>query len=455
MYRLLRPKTRWGCAVWFILGLLGLLLCIAFLLMYLWSARERRGRSLLAQRLETMQAQGIPIDNDSLSAEYRSNTISRNSQRWIALLDEFEGEAYRKSLAETGYFDRLDEIELEPSGEWQSDEPLRQLLTRHAGLIDAIVTLSSDQEAVQFPIKFESEKTLLTYTQGTSNASRALLYRGFIAIRDRDSERLAQTIDAMLGLAKVCSAEPFFVSKLVCARQTNNAVSLLKLGIENHCFESSALEDLLPRFLEASQMDRAWQEVIRGERAAMIPTFQAPRAATKFPSYYYSMGWDCLHFLDLFDKAEQLDTSNIDSLLAAGDEMTKEIEALRRSNWLTQRDALLTLTIVPAFREYSASLATKLVLCRLAVIAIKIELFRLSTHRLPNDLNELELDMTELMPPGGKPFGYKLDSQGTATLWGFSLTGDRAQSSTPMIPPDLSSGSGQSGQAKAMVWRFR
>ncbi len=455
-------RLNWGCVLAFFLVPVGLILLAGLSARLVWTIREYSGRTAFQQRLRQMAAEGIPVDSASTDAKYLSETSSEHSDRWVALLDSLESPEFRQKS--TGVFDfdpALDEAVFSPDGEWQFDQTARQFLAEHAQEIEQIVELARHREPVTFPIFFDSWNTLLPHSQAMRVASRLMWLDGLIAIRDQDSPRIRRAIETILGNSKVCSAEPFVISRLVCLSQVYVAVDLLKLAIENQRLDSADLEALLPLLLEESKLDDTWQTAMRGERAISIPNFIDPNLTSTGASKTTipPRGRDGILYLDLMAKAEQLETPDIDALRDAGKTMKRELDRLlRHGSWLTTIDGIMTGVMAPAFEPFAEALVRKLILCRLGAVAIKLELFRLATGELPQNLDELELPRSDLMPPGHKPFGYQRASDGKATLWGFSLMagmpGEPVVTSTPDQPPP-SDGLPHIVEDNARVtWRF-
>ena len=455
-------KFRWGCIAMFFGVPIGVLILATLVLRITWTVRESLGRSAMQKRLTEMEANGIPIDDASVDAEYLSKTSSTNSQRWITLLDTLEGPEFNRQATGVYFFDpALDDVTVDAEGDWPYDPAARAFVAAHRSEIDEIIELSRFREPVTFPIQFESWNTLLPYTQRMRTASRLMWLDGLMAIRDRDSKRIERAIEAILGNAEVCSEEPFFISRLVCVAQTLMAVSLAKLAIENQRLELDELNALLPQLLEASKVDNAWQSTIRGERAISITSFKFPAEAmqSKSTTTIPARGHDCIAYLDLMAKAEQIETTDIDSLRNAGKQMEEELNALMRNgSWLTKADTIMTSILAPAFEANADALVRKLMYCRLAAIATRIEIFRRTEGRLPTDLKELGLPLDELMPPGGRPFGYRIGPEANAALWGFSLiTGPNVTplTCTPADPPSTEGAPNIVEDNASVTWKFR
>ena len=121
---------------------------------------------------------------------------------------------------------------------------------------------------------------------------------------------------------------------------------------------------------------------------------------------------------DLIDKALAIDDSSLDGLLAGGERLDAEFkQSYREANWLQKADGILTGVMTPAFGAEAQAIVRNVTEKRLAAHAVATAIFRKSQGRWPKDLSELnseldfelKLDESALAPPGGKPFGYRID----------------------------------------------
>jgi hypothetical protein len=91
---------------------------------------------------------------------------------------------------------------------------------------------------------------------------------------------------------------------------------------------------------------------------------------------------------------------------------------------------------------------------RLAALGIGLRLYEDRYGTLPEslaELTELSLDLTQLKPPGGQPFGYRVDGT-TATLWGFN---PRTSESVPIDPPVTTKDQPDASENDQWVWNLK
>lgn len=418
-----------------------------------WTVRESYGRTAMQKRLDALASAGKPIDDDSAEALYQSRTSPTHTNRWLAVMDQFDTEEFKQSQQGVSNFDpQLTEEPFAATGQWSSEAATRRFIEAHQPLIDEVRELCQYREPVRFPIVFDSINSLLPYTQRMRDVGRLLWTDGQIAIRDRESARLARDIEALHDASRVSSAEPWAVSQLVCISIESMAIDLTKVSLEHDCLASEDLKRLLPRFVEQSKLKNQWQRMIEGERSSVLPCFVEPNRGTDGGSSLPARGWDCIMYLDLMDKALAIDASTLDSLLAGGRRLAADFEQEYRSGgWLRSVDGIMTNLMAPAFDALAEAIVRNRTEHRLAAHAIAVAIFRKSQGRWPSDFSEVDLPDADLSPPGGKPFGYRIEEDGRACLWGFNV---RSAQSTPPEPPSLDLPAGERAQLEPFIWHL-
>lgn len=423
-----------------------------------WTMRENYGRAEVQKRLEFLQASGVAIDNASIQAAYAERTSAEHTERWLALLDQFDTAEFKRSQTGVYNFDpALDEVPFEASGDWSCEAATRDFIESHEATLQELRELCRNREPVYFPYVFRSVETLLPYTQHARTAGRLLLTDGQLAIRDRDASRLCADIEALFDSALVCSEEPFVVSQLVCIALESMTLDLLKAALEHDCLTLDELNRLLPTLVERSELKDQWQKMMRGERSMALPCFiDLHQAGINSDKPLPARGWDCIMYLDWIDKALAIDDSSLDSLLADGERLRAEFQkSSEEANWLQKADGILTGLMAPAFGAEAQAIVRNLTEKRLAAHAVATAIFRKSQGRWPKDLSELnselDLDPATLAPPGGKPFGYRIDPDARACLWGFNLTDAH---STPPEPESLDVAEGPVEQRRHNIWHI-
>lgn len=91
---------------------------------------------------------------------------------------------------------------------------------------------------------------------------------------------------------------------------------------------------------------------------------------------------------------------------------------------------------------------------RMAALGIGLRPYKNRHGELPKSLDELaefSLELKKLIPPGGQPFGYRVDGT-CATLWGFNL---RTSESVASDPPVTSKDQPDASENDQWVWKLK
>jgi hypothetical protein len=134
------------------------------------------------------------------------------------------------------------------------------------------------------------------------------------------------------------------------------------------------------------------------------------------------------------DRALAAPADDIDEFRRQLADHDAKMSQLAQSDWLTRFDTLLTQTMGLALARAGDAFVRKAVQRRMAALAIGMRLYEDRHGCFPQKLDELAeipLDVTQLVPPGDRPFGYRV-VDGEAVLWGFDLN---AASAVPAEPP--------------------
>ena len=92
--------------------------------------------------------------------------------------------------------------------------------------------------------------------------------------------------------------------------------------------------------------------------------------------------------------------------------------------------------LLPPVDACAEAIVNSIMTKRLAAHAVALAIHQKTHGRWPATLADLELDRTDLSPPGGRDFGYQCDPDGQACVWGFSVQQDEVHA-VPPTPPTL------------------
>ena len=121
-------------------------------------------------------------------------------------------------------------------------------------------------------------------------------------------------------------------------------------------------------------------------------------------------------------------------------------------------DTLITAMMSPAVAAASGAFVREAAQRRIAALCIGIRLYEKRNGKMPTslddlkslELGELTLDLAALLPPGGKPFGYRVEDD-QVLVWGFDAN---QASETPSKPPPIEDGVPHAEMNKIWIWRL-
>lgn len=452
------PKFRgrscllYGLVICFLLPVL--LVGIALLV---FAGRDASAKRLLEKRIEKLQAEGLPVDDESMADFHIDATSRRDLDVWLGILEELQSKQFSDSVDGVPIFDGKVENPIPVThGPWAEEETTRAFLNRWSDLHDRTMRLCMDAEPVRFPITWQSVSTLLPKTQEMRQAARLLSLRGQVAVYDRDAAAARRSIDALLGCATVLSGEPILVSQLVSIAIDGMAMDVLKKAVEQDVLRERDLEDLLQEVLKKTTVGPEWQLSMKGERAMMLPIFQNPELinANIGSSFLPFRSRDANNYLDLMENILEIPTTDLDQFQVRLEvEEAKLAEALSGS-FIKKLDNMLTSMLTPAFSAAGSAFIRQALTHRIAALAMGARLYKIEHGKFPESLSLLEpygVVASDMVPVGGKPFGYRLDED-RALLWGFSRMSE--MTSVPDTPPDPQEGEPYVDQIRFWKWEL-
>jgi hypothetical protein len=382
------------------------------------------------------------------------------------VLGELTGEAFAKSTHGIPLFDANAAEELvvpSPGITWTEEQATRDFLAKWSELHSSVSRLSLKQlepasKPVRFLTEFDSINTLLPQTQNMRSAARLLMLNGQVAIYDRNSAKTKLHIEALIGCSRTISGEPILVSQLVHIAIDSMGISLLRTAIEHDVLDEKDLVGLLPRILDGINIKPQWKLAMQGERAMMLPLFQHPELATDLKGVRWLPGRsvDTLHYVDFIDQILAVPDSDFDQFKTGLDKVEQDLKRKLGGSLFQKFDTILTGMMTPAVSAAGSAFIRDAVQRRMAALCIGIRVFEKRNGRMPTslddlkslELGELRLEPASLLPPGGKPFGYRVE-ENKAVFWGFELS---QASDTPSEPPPTADGVPNADINKRWIW---
>jgi type II secretory pathway pseudopilin PulG len=427
-----------GCLLTLIVSpILVILLLVAAI-----AIRDSVNGAELKRKLNALTVAGKPIDDNSLDSLYRSTTDATDAMEWISVLEIVNAPDFIASAKGIPEFDPAVTHSNNPEVLFEEPERVRAFLQATAELRNQIRVLSLKAKPVQFPVKFQSLNTLLPNTQNIRQASRLIHLEGKFAVYERDSQSIANSINALSGMSIVCSKEPFLVSHLVSIAVEGLAWNLLRQALEVDALETRELDDLMNTLNNQPSVSESWRSAINGERAMILSLFQNPANLRQFMNSSDAMviparSADALLALELFQRAEE---ANPDSPEQFRNELDAIDEQLRESvggSLLGRLDSIITSLSLPALNSAGKAFLRRSQYRQLALIGLAIRKYEDQHGQLPTDLGQLKQLETvkNSLVFDQSQYGYRSESD-YAIMWGS----DYRVSNTPSAnPPDPSS----------------
>jgi hypothetical protein len=316
--------------------------------------------------------------------------------------------------------------------------------------------LEPDAKPVRFLTEFNSMNTLLPQTQNIRQAARMLLLNGQVAVFDRNSVKARLNIEALLGCSRTIAGEPMLVSQLVRVAITGMGVGLLRSALEQDVLSEKDLMALLPRVMDGINISPLWKTAMQGERALLLPLFEKPELINEVFRWLPGRSIDALHYLDLIEQILSVPDGDFDQFREGLMKVEQDFRLKHDGPLLQKFDSAVTSAAAPAVAAAGAAYIREATQRRMAAIAIGIRLYEKRIGEMPAsldelkslELGELKLDPAALRPPGGKPFGYKVEEE-QVLLWGFDFN---QTSATPAEPLPISEGLPNAAMNRLWLW---
>jgi hypothetical protein len=448
--------------------------------------RERAARDQFAIKIAQLRSEGMPVDNESMQQFINSLTSDQHVQEWLLVFASLSSEEFQKASDQVPALgthiqgeipapgqlwpDQLaqqnqvtdeagDPVAASSDTQYACEQTVRSFLDRWKELSEqaqrlALRQLNPDAQTVRFISDYKNQD-IFGHQQPLRTASRLLRLRGELAAHDRDADQLSESVLAMKGCAAVIDKDALLVCQLIKGAIRNSAIDLLKTGIEMDLLNEKHLIEILIEMLEGAQIGSGWKTAMLGERAFVLSVFQVGFPGQQLSQLQFRSR-DALYSLELFDRILDIPQDDLDQFLQGHKQHEMWLQQLRLGSWITQFDAALTSELAPSIDSFAKAHVQNVIGHRLAAIAIGLRLYEMRHGHFPEGLEELKklnmgaeqlLDPDQMMPSGGRPFGYQLEND-HAVLWGFDLMKEHC---TPDQIPDYST----SSELPLWVWRLQ
>jgi hypothetical protein len=307
------------------------------------------------------------------------------------------------------------------------------------------VTEAARRPRAQYDLRYaDGPNALLPHLAIHKSMAGKLRTRSAARVAAGDTAGAAEDIDTILRLAELTGEDPVLIGYLVRVAIQSIAFSAFWDGTSQHAWSDTQLAAFQRRFEGLKQRDSLVQ-AFRGERLFGKTTFELMRVGKLDPDIFgatesdesgNSFGWGLVPRAWLL-QSQAYHSKVLDQVVGALQRCDPERGiAAKGSIWETERvDQTLFDTAGRRFHPYRiftqllleglAMVHTKadrsLTTSRLAITVAALERHRLATGTYPKSLDDLVprfLVAVPLDPMDGQPLRYRLNADGTFTLYG-------------------------------------
>jgi hypothetical protein len=425
---------------WFlgIVKTLGILAGIGLLLWGIsivgWNLREEYGRMEMRKQIALLSEQGVPVSGEDLDKLYRERTSDTQTDEWIRLIDLLRLSRTQGEMQGVAAFTRDSFARFVAEGEWVEEEATKRYIEGKQEWVKDVTTLAAYETPPYIPVVFDMIPEAFDKTARFVELGHLICAHGLLAIRDGNSNSVRSDIETLFKLAHVCEVQPSEVATLVSGAISELAYNLLKLGLESDRIENDELVTLLPLFKAKSLMEIPWQQFVHSERAILIPQFLHPEKVfnkLKAGPPEAAAGWNCLHYLRMAKKAEELNWQNCNSLYREAVRLNFEFTQIRKGGMLPSYDTEYSKRCLPSVDFFAGHFLDEKIRLQLGAFAIAIRLYQKEFGRFPANLEVLKDSGLDLNLPCDKKIGYELGTDQSLTFWGLIMGGRPRDHSKP------------------------
>lgn len=450
---------------WVLLIIVGMpMLCCGGCLTW-WIGRGRVATAELQAKIEQRKLDGLPYNNESLDAFYRQHTDDRLTQRWLAVIEilnskEFTGSTQNIPVVGLG-------AEIPPLEEpWPDQVTVEKFLQQHDAVLQEILQLGKESDAVRFPIQFDSMNTLLEQAQTMRSAARLLILQRRLAQRNGDATAEYDAINALIGCSLVLRGDPIIVSQLVGAAIHGITVHELQDAVERNSLSDDQLANLAKRLETFEDFKTPYQRALQGEIGMALPIIENPgqlndlQEGPTLPPFL-NRSRDAVTYIEWMERAAVQETSSLEEFAGQARQWQEDMEMVfEEAGLLTKLDSMATMMVMPAMGAYGDAQVRQVLMNRIALLGIAIRRYQLANGSFPSDLQTLVGDYvapSTLQTDISADFGYRVTDNVTH-LWGYDVTKtrlDRTAREIPSDPPAKNSDDPENNGPQWWIWELK
>jgi hypothetical protein len=241
--------------------------------------------------------------------------------------------------------------------------------------------------------------------------------------------------------------DPQMAAQLLRASLHGMAIHALQKSLEERLLDvgnEEVVADLLKHLSLVENFSSSYQIGNMGERVAVLADCRDPSRFPDFSRFVNSKfpARDALVYLDFHERCERVaKQTDLDAFVRTAERVRDEMDTEFAGLPDTGRDVLMTfsVSVAEAFSvRVAEALARQVMHTRMGQLALGLQVYQHRYGHWPerlDDLRQVGLDVSTMVPLGDKPFGYRVE-EGMALLWGFEPTIYHARQ-VPDDPPLL------------------
>jgi hypothetical protein len=307
------------------------------------------------------------------------------------------------------------------------------------------ITEAARRPRAQYDLRYaDGPNALLPHLAIHKSMAGKLRTRSAARVAAGDTAGAAEDIDTLLRLAELTGEDPTLIGYLVRVALQSSAFSAFWDGTSQHAWSDAQLAAFQQRFEGLKQRD-SLVKAFRGERLFGKTTFELMREGRLDPDTLgameddgsgHSFGWGLIPRAWLLQN-QAYHSKVLDQVVGTLQRCDPERGiAAKGSIWETERVEqtvfntanrrfhpyrIFTHLLLPSLVKVHAKADRSLTTSRLAITVAGLERHRLATGRYPKSLDDLVprwVPSVPLDPMDGQPLRYRINADGTFTLYG-------------------------------------
>lgn len=422
--------------VWLLIPILGIL--SAVLAVSWFGAKELMASQALKKQVAKMRAEGLPVDDRTMTTVYEERTHQEGSTKWIeasdlvAILADQGQRALGIDHANTTVSD-LSPNDLSPNIEWKDRSRTDAYLNSLQPAIELLKDASAAPKPIWHPIHFNGFSTLLPYSQRAREVANVLKYDAEYAIYISDTKRAIRDLELLLATS-LANESDLLVVWFVAQAINEMRWQFIQRSLFANVWSEDELQSVADLIGSPVDIARVWPRLIDSELAMSRSFFHDSDDAMWKMVFGESSAWWTRRFATL--PTNQL--AYTESTLLWRDVAEEGFDgAISRARELSraqegQGNVLVDLLGGPRVNPLAQFLRSE-DQRRLTMTAVAIKQFQLRNDTWPEQLSDLETlgsDAKVWSSVESGRFGYRVvDDQ--AVVW--SLTKKPKGTSTPAM----------------------